>query len=65
MIENSWDFIDKVSQRDLQATRCLNCGAVDDFVILANRQRSRRAGIIAPRGLAGKKKLPASQRRRM
>jgi hypothetical protein len=64
MIETSWDFINEASQSNLPATRCLNCGAVDDFVVLANRQQSHRAG-IAPRSLAGKKKLPASQRHRM
>ena len=39
VIENRADFVDDVGQMTLQGTRCVNCGAIDDPVIRANRVR--------------------------
>lgn len=51
LTENWWDFVDEVEQRKLQGTRCVNCGAIDDPVILTNRLRPHRTRTIVPRGL--------------
>lgn len=34
-----------------QATRCINCGSIEDSLVRANRLRSRAAKQSAPRGL--------------
>lgn len=60
VVENWWDLIDEASQKWLQGTRCVNCGAIDDLVILANRLRPHPARIIAPRDTAGMEKAPVS-----
>jgi|GEM_PF-4479753 hypothetical protein len=57
VVENWWDLVDEASQKWLQGTRCVNCGAIDDLVILANRLRPHPARITAP-GAAGMGKAP-------
>jgi hypothetical protein len=52
VIENWWDCVEDVSQKKLQGTRCVNCGAIDDPVIEMNRLRPHRARITVPRGIA-------------
>ena len=41
VIENWWDFVEDVSQTKLLGTKCVNCGAIEDSVILANRVWAR------------------------
>jgi hypothetical protein len=45
MIENWLDLCRIGKQSQLQRTRCVNCGAIDDPVILANRRRPYHAGV--------------------
>jgi hypothetical protein len=52
VIENWWDCVEDVSQKKLQGTRCVNCGAIDDPLIVANRLRPHPARLIVPRGIA-------------
>ena len=35
------------------ATRCLNCGSIEDSVVLANRLRPHAAKRTVPRGMVG------------
>ncbi len=49
VIANQGDSVDDVGQRKLQGTRCVNCGAIDDPVILANRLRPCHARNDGPR----------------
>lgn len=44
-IENWLDLFQDGKQSQLQRTRCVNCGAIDDPVILANRRQPYHAGI--------------------
>lgn len=60
VIENWWDFVADISQRTLQGTRCVNCGAIDDLVILGNRVRQHRARIAVPLGAVGLRKRRVS-----
>lgn len=53
VIENRADFVDDVGQMKLQGTRCVNCGAIDDPVILANRVRPRHFRNDRPRRKVG------------
>jgi hypothetical protein len=52
VIENWWECVANVRQRKLQGTKCVNCGAIDDPVIVANRLRPRPARAIISRGIA-------------
>jgi len=53
VIANQGDSVDDVGQRKLQGTRCVNCGAIDDPVILANRIRPCHARNDHARGKVG------------
>ena len=53
VIENRADFVDDVGQRKLQGTRCVNCGAIDDPVIIANRVRPCHVRNDRPRRKVG------------
>jgi hypothetical protein len=52
VVENRWDGPVDASQRKLHGTKCVNCGAIDDPVMVTNRLRSHPARIIVPRGIA-------------
>jgi hypothetical protein len=52
VVENRWDCPVDVSQRKLHGTKCVNCGAIDDPVMVTNRLRSHPGRIIVPRGIA-------------
>ena len=43
-IENWFNIFQDGKQSQLQRTRCVNCGAIDDPVILANRRQPYRPG---------------------
>ena len=53
VIENRADFVDHVGQMKPQGTRCVNCGAIDDPVILANRVRPSHVRNDRPRRKVG------------
>ncbi len=47
MIENWLNLAGDLTQKDIQGTRCVNCGSIDDPVILANRRRRHPASVEA------------------
>ena len=60
VIENGWQFVEDASQQKLQGMKCVNCGAIDDPVIVANRLRPHPVRIIVPRGIVGTGNMPVS-----
>ena len=50
LIENWWEIIDCVGPMKIQGMRCVNCGCIDDPVILANRRQSLRVRMTTTRG---------------
>lgn len=53
MVENWLNLVGNLKQRNIQGTRCVNCGSIDDPVILVNRRRAHHTpleGIVRHRG---------------
>ena len=48
---------DSMQQTQVQSTRCVNCGCVDDPVIRANRGKAQRTHLRGPRGSVGQAKV--------
>lgn len=49
--ERQASVVDNVKDRQLQATRCVNCGAIDDPVIISNRLRACHPASMSLRGM--------------
>ena len=45
MIENWFYLVGDLKPRDMQGTRCVNCGSIDDPVILRNRRHPRHTPV--------------------
>ena len=64
MIENWLNLVGDIKRKEIQGTRCVNCGSIDDPVILANRRqpyhtavedRARHRGRPMPSGAPGRR----------
>jgi hypothetical protein len=49
VVENQWDWPFDVSQGKLHSTKCVNCGAIDDPVMVTNRLHSHLGRIAVQR----------------
>ena len=50
LIRNWWDPNDGVQEDKMRSTRCVNCGCINDPVILANRRQMLRPRMTPTRG---------------
>jgi uncharacterized Zn finger protein len=54
LVRETFDHLREETARLYPTTRCINCGHIEDSVILTNRLRSHVAKRSAPRGLDSK-----------
>lgn len=45
MMENWLNLVGDLKQKDIQGTRCVNCGSIDDPVILVNRRQPHQTPV--------------------
>lgn len=53
LVRETFDGLSPEADRMCLATRCLNCGSLEDSVILTNRLRPHAEKRAVPRGLVG------------
>ncbi len=61
LIKGWWDFPYGMAQGELQGTRCVNCGSIDDPVIRANKRPSHRSRMTLTRGTVNNPNSPGLQ----
>ena len=53
LVHETFDGLSPVADIMCLATRCINCGSIEDPVVLANRLRPPAAKRAVPRGMVG------------
>ena len=53
LVRETFDGLNHEADMMCLATRCLNCGSIEDSVVLANRLRPHAAKRAVPRGMVG------------
>ena len=53
LVRETFDGLSPEADMMCLATRCINCGSIEDSVVLANRLRPHAAKRTVPRGMVG------------
>lgn len=53
LVRETFDGLSPETDMMCLATRCINCGSIEDSVVLANRLRPHAAKRTVPRGMVG------------
>lgn len=57
LVRETFDDLGEEISRMTPATRCINCGCIEDSVVRANRFRLLSAKRSRPRGMVGKERV--------